>query len=317
MPFFGQIWDMLSELGALLKTADDPNNPLRGMGVERVIMGGYSQSVAYQLTYANSFHAGATMPDGSPIYDGYYMGAGVVQAKNVNRPTLADDEVLPVGDARNLIAVDVPVVRFQTQTEVVNPAFRFTYTVRQTEDDYPLVRTYEMAGGSHADKATNDIGGVALARDLGLPSFAAFCSLELNPIRIGFVQSALLEITDRWIRGDQAPPPSELLELTEDPLGNKLIVLDADGNAIGGIRPPTLEVPLGTYLSSNPGPAFCRLFGAFVPFDDAEIASRYRNHGQYVRRMSEETNRAVRERFLLRPDAQTLRREAAQSAIGK
>ena len=313
MPFFGQIWDMLSELGALLKTSDDPDNPLYGMRVERIIMGGYSQSAAYQVTYANSFHSDAAMPNGSPVYDGYYVAAGGSRAKNVNRPTPIE-ESLPAGDARNLIAVDVPVVRFQTQTEVVGFG---SYVIRQTEPTYPLVRFYEMAGGSHADEGTNEVSGVALFRDLGLPDFAAFCNLDLNPIRISFVQSALLEVLDRWVRGAQLPPPSQLIDLTTDAMGNTMVVLDADGNAVGGVRPATLEVPLGTYLAFNTGGGFCFLFGGFVAFDDAEIRSRYRNHGQYVKRLTKEATRAVQERFLLQPDAQTLRNMASQSSIGK
>jgi hypothetical protein len=78
-----------------------------------------------------------------------------------------------------------------------------------------------------------------------------------------------------------------------------------------------LEVPLGNYLAFNTGGGFCFLFGGFVPFDDAQLRSRYRNHGQYVKRLTAEATRAVRERFLLQPDAQTLRGQAAQSSIGK
>lgn len=334
MPFFGQVWDMLSELGALLKTKNDPNNPLTGMRVKRLIMGGYSQSAAYQVTYANSFHDNATMPNGSPIYDGYYVAAGGDQAKNVQRPT-PEEENLPEGDARNLINVDVPVVRFQTETEVIGFG---SYAVRQTEPDYPLVRYYEMAGGSHADKATNEVGGVALARDLGLPDFAAFCELDLNPIRIGFVQSALLEVTDQWVRKHQArryprryhkwnrfsrhvrgrnPPRSRLVELTTDETGNTVIAVDDDGHALGGIRPPTLEVPLGNYLAFNTGGGFCFLFGGFTAFDDEELASRYPSHRKYVKRVARKTIRSVRKRFLLPRDGVTLIKEAVRSDVGK
>ena len=316
MPYFGQIWDMLSELGALLKS-NDSANPLRGMGVERVIMGGYSQSAAYQVTYANSFHGDATLPDGSPIYDGYYIAAGGPRAKQVNRIPPASEN-LPNGDARNLVMVDVPVIRFQTETEIFGFA-PGSFTVRQTEPAYPLIRFYEMAGGSHADKGTNDVSGPALARDLGFPDFAAACDLELNPIRISYVQSALLEVLDRWIRGDQRPPRSRVLDIAIDANGNNVIALDEDRNALGGVRPPTIEVPLGNYLAFNTGPpgTFCFLFGGIIPFDDAEIDRRYRNHGQYVRRVTKEAKRAVKQRFLLKPDAMALRRQAAQSSIGK
>ena len=320
MPFFGQVWDILAQIGTLLKAAGDPNNPMAEFDVRRIILVGYSQSVAYQITFANSFHERTRLPDGSPVVDGYYVAAGGSSAKIVNLLNAVPgpfgvQEGLALGDARNLLMVNAPVVRFQTQTEVVSPAFGFTFTVRQTESDFPLVRTYEMAGGAHVDVATGAVGGVALNRDLGFPPFGAGCGLPINPINIGLVQSALLEVTDQWVRGADFPPPSRLfnLDLSTVPA----IVVDDDGNAVGGVRPPTIEVPLGRYVGNNTGGGFCFLFGGFDAFSDAEVASRYGSHGQYVRRVSQEATRAVGERFLLQPDARTLRNDAAQSAIGK
>jgi len=311
MPFFGQIWDMLSEVAALLKSADSPDNPLAGFDVERIILSGYSQSVAYQVTYANSFHADARMPGGRPVIDGYYLAAGGAAAKNVNRPTLAE-ESLPAGDPRNLVVVNVPVVRFQTQTEVVNFG---SHTVRQAEPAYPLIRTFEMAGGAHVDQATNESGGRALARDLGLPSFGAACDLVINPIRIGFVQSALLAVTDRWVRGGE-PPPSRWLSLVTDSSGANAVEVDAAGNAVGGLRPPMLEVPLGTYLPTNSGEGFCFLFGGFVAFGEPELKRRYPSHQHYVKQVTQQINRAVSENFLLESDAMTLQAQAEQSNFG-
>ena len=56
--------------------------------------------------------------------------------------------------------------------------------VRQHEPAYPLIRTFEMAGGAHVDQVVNDLGGKALARDLGLPNFGALCDLPINPITV-------------------------------------------------------------------------------------------------------------------------------------
>ena len=313
MPFFGQVWDILSEVGALLKTRRDPHNPLRGFKVKRIILVGYSQSVAYQVTYANSFHDIARMRNGKPVMDGYYLAAGGARGKNVNRPT-PEQESLPAGDPRNLVVVDAPVVRFQTETEIVNFP---SYTVRQTEPEYPRVRTYEMAGGSHVDQVTNDLGGIALARDLGLPNFGAFCDLTINPIRIGFVQSALLKVTDDWVRRKRKPPPSRLMDLATAEDGSVSVVTDADGNAVGGQRPPRIEVPLGTYLPTNTGGGFCFLFGGYQPFDQAQLDARYPSRRGYIWRVFYEAVRSLHERFLLPQDAVTLVREALRSDIGR
>lgn len=315
MPAFGQVWDMLTQIGALLKTPDASENPLAAFQAKRLIMVGYSQSAAYQTTYANSFHDAARMPDGTTVYDGYYISAGGARAKHATGPASAPEN-LATGDARNLIRVDAPVIRFQTQTEVVNFP---SYTVRQTGTAYPLLRTYEMAGGSHVDSHLGFIGGQALVRDLGLPpSFCPSPANPLNPIRIGYVQAAAMKALDLWIARGITPPSSRLLELTTDPsTGATVLARDANGNAIGGVRGPAIDTPLGAYVESNSGPGFCGLFGGFRPFEADKVAALYPTHGAYVRQFVEAAVHAVWERFLLPRDAATLIRDAARSDVGK
>ncbi len=313
MPGFGQVWDMLSQTALMLKTPGAPGNPLAGYDVERIVMVGYSQSAAYQVTYVNSFHEAARSPGGEPLIDGYFISAGGDNAKHVTGPTASTPENLADGDPRNFLYSSVPTMRFQTQTEVVNFP---SYTVRQSEADNPWLRFYEMAGGSHVDARINEVGGQALVRDLGLPpSFCPSPAVPYNPVIIGDVQSALLDRLDRWIDAGQMPPASRFLELETTP--NVRIVLNGDGNAIGGIQPPLLQVPLGTYLPTNTGPGFCFLFGGFDPFSPADLDRRYRNHGSYVSQMARAVKRSQKEGFLLRPEAARLRRDAAGSDIGK
>ncbi len=313
MPAFGQVWDMLTQVGALLKTPAASGNPLAGYDVQRLIMVGYSQSAAYQVTYANSFHESARMADGRPVYDGYYVSAGGARAKHALGPPGAVENI-PLNDARNLIDVAAPVIRFQTQTEVVNFP---SYPTRQADADYPWLRTYEMAGGSHVDSHLAVIGGQALVRDLGLPpSFCPSPAIPFNPIRIGYVQSALMQALDRWIQTGAPPPASRFLQL--DTSGaSPVLARDADGNAIGGIRPPDVRVPLGNYVEANSGPGFCGLFGGFDSFNAGVLQSRYRNHGSYVNQYQQAVQAVVHEGFLLKADADALRKAAAQSAVGK
>jgi hypothetical protein len=312
MPDFGQVWDMLSQIGALLKTPTSADNPLGAFDVQRLIMLGYSQSAGYQVTYANSIHSGAQMADGTPIFDGYYIAAGGAGAKHVTGPTDSTPENLPVGDARTFIQVNAPVIRFQSQTEVVGFG---AYQVRQPETD--LFRFYEMAGGSHVDAQLNAVGGQALVRDLGLPpSFCPAPAIPYNPIVIGYVQAALMEALDRWIAFGATPPASRFMELAMEN-GSTVLARDADGNAVAGIRPPDIQVPLGTYVENNSGPGFCFLFGGFAPFDDAKLKMLYRNHGAYVSRFTQAVEDSEQEGFLLGEDAETQRDSAAQSSVGK
>ena len=151
---------------------------------------------------------------------------------------------------------------------------------------------------------------------LGLSDFGAGCGSPINPIRIGFVQSAMLEIIDQWVRGAAEPPPGKVIGMVAGANGKQQISRDAADNAAGDLRPPRLEVPLGRYLPNNTGEGFCFLIGSFVPFDEAELARRYPDRHRYVRQVADAANRAVTARFLLEPDAHTLRGEAAHSGIG-
>ena len=312
MPEFGQVWDMMSQVGALLKTPASKDNPLGAFDVQRLIMVGYSQSAAYQVTYANSIHDSARMPDGKPIYDGYYIAAGGGSSKHITGPTDTSPESLPPGDSRNLTRASVPVIRYQNQTEVIR-----SYVVRQWEADFPLLRFYELVGGSHVDSHLNTVGGKALGRDLGLPpSFCPSPENPYNPIRIGYVQSALMEALDRWIAIGASPPASRFLQLSWE---NREISLakDADGNVLGGIRPPDIQVPLGTYSGSNSGPGFCGLYGGFTAFDEEKLNTLYETHDAYVQRFKQTVEDSMQEGFLLLQDAQSQNELAIKSSIGK
>ncbi len=310
MPHFSQIWDMLGQAGRLVRTPGAEPHPLAGLQVERVILVGYSQSADYLVTFANSFHARHRLPDGRPVFDGYYVSGGHHQAKHVRGPEAETGEQLPVQDPRNWVRTDAPVIRFQTQTEVIGFD---AHRARQTEADFPRLRFYEMAGGAHVDAALNAVGGQALARDLGLPpSFCPEPEHAYNPIRVGDLQAALLHALERWIRDEYPPPPSRLLEL--DPAaGPARLLLDADGNAVGGVRPAELRAPLGTYLASNRGPGFCDLFGGFIPFDTASLEARYPGPGAWQAQMRKAVDATVAEGFLLPADAARLRQQAAGS----
>jgi hypothetical protein len=306
MPAFGQVWDMMTQVGELVKSGGNPHNPFQGFDVERLIMVGYSQSASYQVTYANSFHERSRMSNGRPVYDGYYISAGGARAKDVTGASAATEN-LPAGDLRNLIQVDAPVIRFQTQTEVVNFP---SYTVRQSEPQYPWLRTYETAGGSHVDVWRDVEGGKALTRDLGLP--ASFCPAPanpINPLRTGYYESAAMENLIRWLSSGVEPPPSRFMELTTTSTGAVALARDADGNVIGGVRPPDLRTPVGTYLESNSGPGFCGLYGGFSAFSEARLKQLYPQHGAYVSRFVQGVGDAVRERYLLQADAAQLRQE--------
>jgi hypothetical protein len=96
---------------------------------------------------------------------------------------------------------------------------------------------------------------------------------------------------------------------------------DADGNDLGGVSLPELQVPLATYTGwnlrdPNIGLGDLRLsfYGSFIPFakTDAEreksndprlsVAERYTSREQYMGKFAEAAMKLIRERFMLRED---------------
>lgn len=104
--------------------------------------------------------------------------------------------------------------------------------------------------------------------------------------------------------------------------------VDADGNALAGVRHPLLEVPTATHTGWNlraPEQAedeLCSLTGSYIPFAGASgdprpsIEARYPNHGKYVSQVVKAAHLLVRERLLLQDDAQRIITDAAQGNIG-
>ena len=311
-PLIGQVWDILSQVGALLKSDAVEDNPLASFRVQRIIMVGFSQSAGYEKTYVNSFHNNARMPGGKPVYDGYYISGGTFGAKRVNPPNV-NRLNHPAGDPRTLLLIplSVPVVRFQTQSEML--PFSNADTVRQTEADDPLVRTYELVGAPHLDLDNDEFGGPFLLRDLGIPDLHGPCESQFSPIRNGPVQSALLWALEAWIRDGTTPPASRIIQIGRDENDRRIIEVDANGNALGGVRHPMVEVPRGTYLAHNV-PLPCFLAGAFITFDTTTLQALYPSRAFYLEQVRQALSRAIFERFLLPEASPTIISQALQHA---
>jgi hypothetical protein len=317
MERFGQVWDILSQGAALLKDDDNPENPMMGFGVERIIQTGYSQSGGFEKTYANSMHSRDVEEYGFAVYDGYFISAHGFSAKKINPPLPGEGDVfLGVNDERRLVDVPVPAIRFQTETEILN--FFRANTGRQVETgepNGPKIRTYEMAGGVHVDLQLETTGLLIRERDMGFSNEPAECALPVIPISTSYIQSALLRAIETWVRDGIEPPPSSLIELGTDENMRKFVVFDENGNATGGLRSPQIEVPLGQYIA-NPLVLFndCFLNGGFIAFDEERFRQLYPTDNDYLLAVDREISRAVADGILLAEDAESLRQDMLADA---
>jgi len=170
------------------------------------------------------------------------------------------------------------------------------------------VRMYDIAGASHAVQRRS-----------------SECTLPLAHLDWSPVSRATLAALDRWVAENTRPPDSKLmpLEPTTDAdvlaapkfLAKAVIERpkrDADGNALGGVRLPDMEAPLGVHAAQQEPKSFgCSLLGAFLPFSEARIAELYKNHDDYVNRIRVAARALEAERLLLSDDAAVIIADAA------
>lgn len=184
------------------------------------------------------------------------------------------------------------------------------------------VRIYDVAGASH----------VRGAQDCELPPG----ELDWSP-----VMRAILVALDQWVSGNRLPPPNSLMPIAQRPgdktvlpapahLPNAVIQVplqDAEGNFVGGVRLPDVEVPLGTHglqnlpLSSRP----CNLAAAYIAFAKTladrkssdlrlSITERYKGRADYLNRIRVATRKLIEQRFLLPEDGVIIIHAATQSS---
>jgi hypothetical protein len=127
---------------------------------------------------------------------------------------------------------------------------------------------------------------------------------------------------NRWVARGVAPATAPPIAVEPGP--PVTVQRDSDGIALGGVRLPSVAVPVALNNGvnapvdlTNPLNAFCVLFGTHRPFDEATLAARYPSHRFYVSQVNDATSALVEQGLLLPEDATTLRKAAAQSPIGR
>jgi hypothetical protein len=285
-------------------------DPLDGLVPERLIAIGESQSAGRLLTYVNAIDPLVQIYDGFLIHSRYSSSAPLSQSPqpNINAP----------GIVRVRDDISVPVMIFMTETDL------FTLGgLPDRQPDGPLFRLWEVAGTAHSDTyglmvGSNDLGDDPSVADVlvtasPIPGFIE-CDKPINSGPQHFVLKAAIAALDVWVRGGEAPPNAPRLQVDGSP---PEFVLDALGNVLGGIRTPYVDTPIAVLSGlGQSGEGFCSIFGTTIPFNAATLSSLYPDHDAYVSAVSEATDLAVEEGFILEPDAQLIKEAAAASGIG-
>lgn len=318
-------YDIFSQAGRAVRNS---TKVLGGLHAKTVLAAGESQSASRMVTYIDA------LAKTNHIYDGFLVHSrGATGAPLQGSPPPAVGAA-PPGPAPVVVPtptairndLKVPVLVLETETDVFNS------NTTERQPDTKNYRLWEVAGTSHYDAygltiGTTDRGGQGAAPLLALmqhPSKDAIagtieCALPINTGPAHWVLNVAAYSLNRWVTKGIAPPIAPRLQTTTTaPV--VAFSLDANGNAMGGIRSPQVDVPIaalgGTSNSGSPPLGqFCRLFGTTVPLTAPQLAALYKSHDDFVAKWKQAIDRAVKAGFLLPADAKELQRAAENAKI--
>ena len=191
--------------------------------------------------------------------------------------TLASGDNLPSTAA---IRSDTQVPVFLLQTEM--DAALGSGTSKQIDTD--KIRQWEVAGASHADQYLLDNIAEVSGRDVAWVPPA--CISPYNAMPFYATEIAAIHHLKNWVSTGTAPPTAPKLQ--RDWLGS--IKKDANGNALGGLRLPEIDVPIAKYGHANfttGSLAFLDLFACVAGgntnvFSASKLKALYPTHEDYV-----------------------------------
>ena len=338
---------------------------LAGFPVSRVIMSGWSQTGTFCRTFLGEGCHARSRACGGPAVDGYVI---CISSGGAGRPgygVLRPPAELPVGDPRRTIgAHGVPVVELLSEGESETHRAVLRPDSDGPDSDGPdseaaigsdgrdpdsggtdpsrpgdLYRLYQVAGTGHItgrhELATNRLQ----MADRGWTVSPSEVRERLSDGRMDLTARAVFAAVDRWIEDGMAPPRMRDRFGYDDPAGSGTrgimpeslpLRRDADGNVIGGIRTPWVEVPLGGHFPhSTPVPGRCEpaphapyadpamlanLWAHLEPFTPAELTRRYGDRSGYLARFEHAARVAVEDGWLLADDLPDLLATARETA---
>src|SRR5262245_14413998 len=308
-------YDIFTQAGVVASGDSDTVNPFEGYDVQRVIAAGESQS-AYRMT---SYVNGVQPLVG--VYDGFLIHSRGGSAAGFGTTVPGQDDPTVPDVVRIRTDLDEPVFTFETETDLASLG-----CTPSRQADTKRTRTWEGAGTSHADAYTGalgitDIGDGTAEHTLLDPAQASggplSCAQSVNAGAQFAPLSAAYAHLEDWVRDGTAPPKGARIKTTGT--GETVaIVRDEQGNAVGGVRTPLVDVPLAANTGDeNPGGRFCRLFGTTAPFDAATLAALYPDGtAEWREKFAKATDAAVEDGYWLEPEAEHFKAASEQISFG-
>jgi hypothetical protein len=286
-------YDIYTQVARALREAREVD-ALGGLEPERLLAVGESQSAFALTTYANG------VQPLTEAFDGFLIHSRGGAAAPLGKAGRGIDIARTIAGPPTRVRADVgvPVLVLETETDVLS--FLNYHPARQP--DSRSFRLWEVAGTAHAD-----------AYQLGPAAEQVDCPVPVNTGPQHFVAKAALRSLDTWVRTGEAPPEAARLETD----GTPDFVRDANGNALGGVRTPQVDVPVAT-LSGEPGASssiVCLLLGSTTPLDPARLAQLYASPDAYLAAYGRAAEAAIDAGFVLADDRDALLADADPSVI--
>jgi len=280
--------DIYDQIGRAVRA--EGSKILGGATPSHVVAVGESQSAIYLTTYAD-----AIQPL-SNTFDGIFIHSRGGTPAPVNGSSIT----VQGGNATRIRTdLKVPVFMFETQTDLIELGYA---PAQQPNTD--LIRTWEVAGTSHAD-----------AYLVGPNQSFLGCTQQINTGPQHEVVQAAFTAFAKWMTSGTAPPSPAPFKLSSN--SPATLALDAHGNVIGGVRTPWVDVPISTLSGSSPAGAseVCALFGSTTPFSPATLTALYGNTTTYVQHYQQSLDAAIHGGYILDADRASLLAQAQQVAI--
>ena len=279
--------DIFAQIGLGLRTSS--SHVLGTLEPRHIVAVGESQSAFFLTTFADAVQPATHAFDGIFIHSRDGSGAPLDGASDTGTNGLS-------GDLRIRTDLGIPVFMFETQTDLIELGY-----ARAQQPDTREIRTWEVAGTSHADAYL--VG--AAAKFLGCPA-------QVNDGPQHVVAQAAFAAFVRWVVHGTPPPSPPPFRLRSD--HPPALALDRYGNVVGGVRTPAVDVPVSVLSGAAPpgASALCSLFGSTTPFSPQMLTAVYGTKAHYLGELKVALDRAVRAGYVLPVDKTTLLAQARE-----
>ena len=222
------------------------------------------------------------------------------------------------GDARAIPGrAGVPVIVMKTQNDLPYPG--------RPDSDTPgdVFRVWDIPGSTHADKWLFRYLPTAAeqrkAIDINTRSpvsdhwpFDLNCDVPdigMNLFPQGYIVAGGVAALEAYAR-DKTPLPKASRVEIEAKDGATHLKMDPRGNAVGGVRSPWLDVPIGTYHIELTGPnPTCAEMGYLENWDWWRVAAMYGSYDSYIAKVRASIDGMLKERFITPKGAERMRAE--------